>query len=132
MQPLLFALLSLLSCQCGHGQSRLDRRVRVRYVSFLIETLVSVPCDRFEKTFSASERKIWVPENTGQTDSLIKLAHEFKLAHWPNVDVRAVIEWQGNGTTIHYCFDGAGHFTDGKKVYTNKALFAFLKKHISF
>ena len=99
----------------------------MKYVYFDIPSII---CELFESQFH-EELKQWVPSKKGQIDFLNKLFQEFKLTKWSNVDARAMIEWEQNGVITHYCFDRLGYFYDGKKVYTNKRLFNFLKKHLS-
>lgn len=130
MKKKLFAIILLLAFQQGICQSKSSIKITVKYVNFDIETPFGITCQMFDAAFAIQERKQWVPKNKQETDSLINLLHGFELSNWPNLDTRAKIELKRDGKKVHYCFDKFGCFTDGKQIYTNKKLFAFLKKHL--
>lgn len=128
MKKQLFAIILLLAFQQGICQPK--SLIKVWYVDFNILTAFSITCQFFEQSFEVKDYKQWIPKNKQQTDSLMKLLNGFKFSNWDGVDTRAKIEWVRNGKKLHYCFDRFGHFTDGKNIYTNNKLFAFLKKHL--
>ncbi len=124
---IVFLIASFCRVNC---QSNSHRQLSVRYVNFSIETFFSINCDFFPTAFSKDQYKIWEPSQKEIIDSIEKLSNSFKGVDWPSADVRASIDWTYKGKKYHYCFDRFGHFSDGKRIYKNKALFKLLKKWI--
>jgi hypothetical protein len=76
------------------------------------------------------DKQLWQPTNKSTLDSIALLLTSFKPSKWKSTNTRAYVKWETD-KPYNLCLDKFGHFSDAAgKIYENKRLFIFLKKHI--